>query len=216
MRIICSHLQFNSINCFLIILIYRRNLNRALTILEMIKRREKTKREHVHLGVEIFEKRFQSRDFNGHLLAEFTSSAVKSSRYYTSIQRGYRCGCKYILIGIPFLSSGLVGLHLRQFMVINTQANRINHGRMPVHSFIPWLPAMPPPVRHKSTSGAVLMAMPGSPIIFERRNVNTRNENIKISATNRHIQRLVICPIQKLDCDVFIYKLFLLYFRTDS
>lgn len=49
----------------------------------MIKRREKTKREHVHLGIEIFEKRFQARDFNGHLLAEFTSSAVKTSRYYT-------------------------------------------------------------------------------------------------------------------------------------
>lgn len=51
----------------------------------MIKRREKTKRENVHLGVEIFEKRYQARDFNGHILAEFTSSAVKSSRYYTFI-----------------------------------------------------------------------------------------------------------------------------------
>lgn len=69
-------------------LFFRRNLNRALTILEMIKRREKTKREHVHLGIEIFEKRYQARDFNGHLVAEFTTSAVKSSRYYTSIQNG--------------------------------------------------------------------------------------------------------------------------------
>lgn len=59
----------------------RRNLNRALTILEMIKRREKTKREHVHLGIEIFEKRYQAKDFNGQMLAEFTNTAVKSSRY---------------------------------------------------------------------------------------------------------------------------------------
>lgn len=60
---------------------FRRNLSRAVTILELIKRREKTKREHVHLGIEIFEKRFQAKDYNGHLLAEFTNSTVKSSRY---------------------------------------------------------------------------------------------------------------------------------------
>lgn len=46
----------------------------------MIKRREKTKREHVHLGIEIFEKRYQAKDFNGYLLAEYTNNAVKSSR----------------------------------------------------------------------------------------------------------------------------------------
>lgn len=56
-----------------------------MTILELIKRREKTKREHVHLGVEIFEKRYQARDYNGHLLAEFTNSAVKSSRYASNL-----------------------------------------------------------------------------------------------------------------------------------
>lgn len=47
----------------------------------MIKRREKTKREHVHLGIEIFEKRYQAKDFNGYLLAEYTNNAVKTSRY---------------------------------------------------------------------------------------------------------------------------------------
>lgn len=46
----------------------------------MIKKREKTKREHVHLGIEIFEKRFQAKDFNGFLLAEYTNNAIKSSR----------------------------------------------------------------------------------------------------------------------------------------
>jgi len=39
----------------------------------MIKRREKTKREHLHLSVEIFEKRYQTRDFSGHLLAELST-----------------------------------------------------------------------------------------------------------------------------------------------
>lgn len=58
-----------------------------MTLLEMIKRREKTKREHVHLGIEIFEKRYQAKDFNGCLLNEFTNNAVKSSRY-VSIKNG--------------------------------------------------------------------------------------------------------------------------------
>lgn len=36
----------------------RRDLSRAVTLLEMVKRREKTKREHLHLTIEIYEKRF--------------------------------------------------------------------------------------------------------------------------------------------------------------
>lgn len=47
----------------------------------MIKRREKTKREDLHLGIEIFEKRYQAKDFNGQLLAEFSNIAVKNTRY---------------------------------------------------------------------------------------------------------------------------------------
>lgn len=35
----------------------RRDLSRAVTLLEMVKRREKTKREHLHLTIEIYEKR---------------------------------------------------------------------------------------------------------------------------------------------------------------
>lgn len=45
----------------------------------MVKRREKTKQEQLHLSIEIFEKRFQARDFSGHLLNEYTSNAVKSA-----------------------------------------------------------------------------------------------------------------------------------------
>lgn len=47
----------------------------------MIKRREKTKREDLRLGIEIFEKRFQAKDFNGQLLSEFSNIAAKSTRY---------------------------------------------------------------------------------------------------------------------------------------
>ncbi|XP_056632876.1 enhancer of polycomb homolog 1 [Diorhabda sublineata] len=56
----------------------RRDLYRAVTLLELVKRREKIKREHVHLTVEVFEKRFQAKDFNGTVMAE--ASAIKSTR----------------------------------------------------------------------------------------------------------------------------------------
>ncbi|XP_008333219.1 enhancer of polycomb homolog 1-like isoform X2 [Cynoglossus semilaevis] len=48
----------------------RRDLSRAVTILEMIKRREKSKRELLHLTLEIFEKRNVMSDFGGEVMAE--------------------------------------------------------------------------------------------------------------------------------------------------
>ncbi|XP_049602624.1 enhancer of polycomb homolog 1b isoform X1 [Syngnathus scovelli] len=48
----------------------RRDLSRAVTILEMIKRREKSKRELLHLTLEIFEKRNVMSDYGGEVLAE--------------------------------------------------------------------------------------------------------------------------------------------------
>ena len=54
----------------------------------MVKRREKTKREQLHLSIEIFEKRYQLRDFSGALLSELSSS-LKSFRYVLTIQHFY-------------------------------------------------------------------------------------------------------------------------------
>ncbi|XP_061695941.1 enhancer of polycomb homolog 1b isoform X2 [Syngnathoides biaculeatus] len=48
----------------------RRDLSRAVTILEMIKKREKSKRELLHLTLEIFEKRNVMSDYGGEVLAE--------------------------------------------------------------------------------------------------------------------------------------------------
>ncbi|KAJ8925543.1 hypothetical protein NQ315_009383 [Exocentrus adspersus] len=56
----------------------RRDLYRAVTLLELVKRREKIKREYVHLTVEVFEKRYQAKDFSGAIMAE--ASAIKSTR----------------------------------------------------------------------------------------------------------------------------------------
>uniref|UniRef100_A0A1A9UQ24 Enhancer of polycomb-like protein n=1 Tax=Glossina austeni TaxID=7395 RepID=A0A1A9UQ24_GLOAU len=57
----------------------RRDLQRATTVLEMVKRREKTKREQLHLSIEIFEKRVQLKDFSGALLSEL-SATLKNTR----------------------------------------------------------------------------------------------------------------------------------------
>lgn len=43
----------------------------------MVKRREKTKRDELQLSIEIYEKRYQAKDFSGQLLAEYTSTATK-------------------------------------------------------------------------------------------------------------------------------------------
>uniref|UniRef100_A0A8C6XZN4 Enhancer of polycomb homolog n=1 Tax=Naja naja TaxID=35670 RepID=A0A8C6XZN4_NAJNA len=48
----------------------RRDLSRAVTILEMIKRREKSKRELLHLTLEIMEKRYKLGDYNGEIMSE--------------------------------------------------------------------------------------------------------------------------------------------------
>ncbi|KAL1402651.1 hypothetical protein pipiens_005999 [Culex pipiens pipiens] len=48
------------------------------TLLEMIKQREKNKREQLHLGFEVYEKRYQAQDFAGQMLADFASNATKA------------------------------------------------------------------------------------------------------------------------------------------
>lgn len=63
----------STLNC----LNFRRDLSRAVKLLEMVKRREKTKRDELQLSIEIYEKRYQAKDFSGQLLAEYTSSATK-------------------------------------------------------------------------------------------------------------------------------------------
>lgn len=63
----------------------RRDLYRAITLLELVKRREKIKREHVHLSIEVFEKRFQARDFSGAVVAEASAAKPASRPAFTPI-----------------------------------------------------------------------------------------------------------------------------------
>lgn len=62
-----------------------------MKLLEMVKRREKTKREELQLSIEIYEKRYQAKDFSGQLMAEYTSAATKLrfKVYYSRRSRLY-------------------------------------------------------------------------------------------------------------------------------
>ncbi|XP_018613372.2 enhancer of polycomb homolog 1-like isoform X2 [Scleropages formosus] len=61
----------------------RRDLSRAVTILEMIKRREKSKRELLHLTLEIVEKRYSMADFGGEVMAEVLAQRALIKPTYT-------------------------------------------------------------------------------------------------------------------------------------
>lgn len=63
----------------------RRDLYRAVTLLELVKRREKIKREYVHLTIEVFEKRYQAKDFSGAVLAEASAAKTSSRPAFTPI-----------------------------------------------------------------------------------------------------------------------------------
>lgn len=102
----------------------RRDLSRATTLLELIKRREKTKRELLHLSIEVFEKRYQVRDFNGALFNEFSSSAAaaKVSRYV--VWNGlllFR-----VLRRVPRVHFGRVCCAERDKRVVKTEATESN------------------------------------------------------------------------------------------
>ncbi|XP_041487424.1 enhancer of polycomb homolog 2 isoform X2 [Microtus oregoni] len=61
----------------------RREFSRAITILEMIKRREKTKRELLHLTLEVVEKRYHLGDYGGEILNEVKVNRSEKELYAT-------------------------------------------------------------------------------------------------------------------------------------
>ncbi|XP_010878242.2 enhancer of polycomb homolog 2 isoform X2 [Esox lucius] len=63
----------------------RREFSRTVTILEMIKRREKSKRELLHLTLEVVEKRYQMGDFTGEVLSEVTAPLAEKPMYTSPI-----------------------------------------------------------------------------------------------------------------------------------
>ena len=56
----------------------RRDLNRSVMLLEMVKRREKMKKERLALTSDLFEKRFQAEDWDGALLQQVCVRSAKN------------------------------------------------------------------------------------------------------------------------------------------
>jgi hypothetical protein len=52
----------------------------------MVKRREKMKKDDLQLSIEIYEKRYQAKDFSGQLLAEYTAATTKTRYDFIIIQ----------------------------------------------------------------------------------------------------------------------------------
>ncbi|KAM7407997.1 hypothetical protein PAMA_003638 [Pampus argenteus] len=63
----------------------RREFSRTVTILEMIKRREKSKRELLHLTLEVVERRYQMGDFSAEILREVTLPLLEKPLYSTPV-----------------------------------------------------------------------------------------------------------------------------------
>lgn len=75
----------------------------------MVKRREKMKKEDLQLSIDIYEKRYQAKDYTGQLLQEYTA-ATNKSRYFINI---------LIIKGIK-INQFLIGLHLHLYILINS------------------------------------------------------------------------------------------------
>jgi len=54
--------------CYGAMLKLRRDLSRAVTLLEMVKKREKTKKEKLNLTLDVFDKRYALKDFDGKMV----------------------------------------------------------------------------------------------------------------------------------------------------
>ncbi|XP_074652761.1 enhancer of polycomb homolog 1-like [Tubulanus polymorphus] len=67
----------------------RRDLSRAVTLLEMIKRREKSKKELLQLTIEVFDTRYQQKDWDGKLLQEALAKRDKMPSFLQAIQTQY-------------------------------------------------------------------------------------------------------------------------------
>ncbi|XP_063070305.1 enhancer of polycomb homolog 2 [Engraulis encrasicolus] len=63
----------------------RREFSRTVTILEMIKKREKSKRELLHLTLEVVEKRYHMGDFSGEILNEVSAPLAEKPVYQAPI-----------------------------------------------------------------------------------------------------------------------------------
>ncbi|KAI1280491.1 Enhancer of polycomb -like protein 1 [Halotydeus destructor] len=75
----------------------RRDLTRAVNILELVKHREKTKHEHLKLTIDIFDKRYHIGDYSGQILADLQAARnkqhqplfpINNNQFYRNQEKG--------------------------------------------------------------------------------------------------------------------------------
>lgn len=109
----------------------RRDLSRAVTLLEMVKRREKTKREQLHLSIEIFEKRFHIRDFSGSVMSEITTSLKNARSAFAPIyanQYSHHSSMSQSNLISSTSSSGTGNHHYSSSQYLNSTATGLSSG----------------------------------------------------------------------------------------
>lgn len=107
---------------------HRRDLTRAVKLLEMVKRREKMKKDELQLNIDIYEKRYQAKDFAGQLLAEYTAVTTKS-RYIIIINQISKQKLNNFLFLDPLLlqSTPINTIIIRQVTWHRIQINGTRH-----------------------------------------------------------------------------------------
>ena len=67
----------------------RRDLAKAVTLLEMVKRREKTKKELLNLTADVFDNRYKSGDFDGRIIQEVLMQRMQLAAQQRILQPAY-------------------------------------------------------------------------------------------------------------------------------
>lgn len=109
---------------------FRRDLARTVTLLDMIKRREKLKREQLNLTIEVIEKRYQAKDFSAQLVNELTNNATKTARYAGTCGKASTDRVQQINNDSFCISRHTPGPPLRRSTPTNIRPWRVVRGRM--------------------------------------------------------------------------------------
>ncbi|XP_065167332.1 enhancer of polycomb homolog 1 [Atheta coriaria] len=110
----------------------RRDLSRAVSLLEFIKKREKTKRELMQLTVDVYEKRFHAKDFSGAIAAEFAAQKASRPAFTPIFQNNYTNHAWNNKSGIK--EEQLQRGQKRPYKKRKHKSSQLGHQRLPTHA----------------------------------------------------------------------------------
>ena len=89
----------------------------------MVKRREKMKKDDLQLNIEVYEKRYQAKDYSGQLVSEYTAVATKSRYVDTSRKRR---GDKVLMAQNSHFRPAFAPLYSNQYYNHHSSSNLIS------------------------------------------------------------------------------------------